>query len=443
MVVCVLVAIAAASIAFALRVTPLQSVTVAGQTVAVGTTSPSLSLSGPGQLDLFGQSMPTRVQFVGPVRPRLVLTNITINDQVAGFLHTNSPARAVAVLGDRLAAGWRRYFAWEIVFAAIGALLLLGLIAGWRRTSWRRRLAIIVGGLVVVEGLNLGLIMLTAYSAPRILHGVDSLSQLVGQSRQAAIPAAAGPRVQGVQAVVIGDSTAAGLGNPLVAHPTAADRACHRSADAYAVDLARVNGWTVENLACSGATVRHGLLGPQDAGSGKLAPQVAELKRIAGAPPIIVSIGANDMQWADMVRLCAVGACSDRASAAYFQRSLNTFAGNYYDLLRQLTDLSGHPPVIVNLYYAPFTPDSACLASFGLTPPRLAVLLERLDALNSVLAEGAKTFGYASVSPDFSGHELCTPQPYVQGPGDPAPFHPNAYGQLAIALADERALSGP
>ena len=30
--------------------------------------------------------------------------------------------------------------------------------------------------------------------------------------------------------------------------------------------------------------------------------------------------------------------------------------------------------------------------------------------------------------------------PYVQGPGDPAPLHPTAAGELAIALADQQVL---
>ena len=57
-----------------------------------------------------------------------------------------------------------------------------------------------------------------------------------------------------------------------------------------------------------------------------------------------------------------------------------------------------------------------------------------------MLANGAETFGFRSVRPDFAGHELCTDQSYVQGPDDAAPLHPNARGQLVIALADERAL---
>ena len=68
------------------------------------------------------------------------------------------------------------------------------------------------------------------------------------------------------------------------------------------------------------------------------------------------------------------------------------------------------------------------------------MLLDRLGALNAVIANGAETFGYRTAQPDFSGHELCAPQPYVQGLDEPAPLHPNARGQLVIALAAERAI---
>ena len=68
-----------------------------------------------------------------------------------------------------------------------------------------------------------------------------------------------------------------------------------------------------------------------------------------------------------------------------------------------------------------------------------------LHALNKVLAGGAQATSQISVQPDFTGHALCDPGPYVQGAKDPAPFHPTAAGQLAIALADEQALqrAGP
>jgi hypothetical protein len=77
------VLVAFASITVALLVTPLQSVSTAGQTVRVGAAAPTLSAAGPGELDLFGQRLPTAIRFLGPVRPRLPLNSITLNQQLA------------------------------------------------------------------------------------------------------------------------------------------------------------------------------------------------------------------------------------------------------------------------------------------------------------------------------------------------------------------------
>ena len=435
--------ITVASIAFGLRVTPLQSVSALGQTVAVGTASPTLSLSGPGEVDLFGQPLPTQVRFLGPVRPRLVLTSITINQQVAGLFAPSTHEGSAAALGDRLASGWKRYFLAEIAFVALGASLLLGVVAGWRRHawSWKRTVVTLVGGLVVVEMINVGLIMLTATTAPDILHRVHSLGELVGRSEQAPIQAAPGPTLPGVQAVVLGDSTAAGLGDAPLPHPTPADDACGRSIDAYAVHLGDVNRWDVRNIACGGATIRNGILGPQSVGGQTLPAQLAVAKKAVDASAVVVSVGANDLHWAPMIQLCAASdTCDDRASTAYFQRSLAVFTRNYYELLRQLATLPNHPRVVINLYYAPFDTGADCVP--GLSGAKITVLLDRLAGLNAVLAEGAKTFGYLVVQPDFSGHGVCAEHPYVQGLEGLAPFHPTATGQLVIALADERALLG-
>jgi len=438
-----LVVITVASIAFGLRITPLQSVSALGQTVAVGATTPTASLRGPGEVDLFGQPLPTQARFVGPVRPRLVLTDITLNQQVAGLFAPETRAGSAAALGDQLASGWKRYFAWEITFVAVGALLLLGMVAGWRRHvwSWRKTLVTVLGSLLVVEAVNVGLIMLTASTASNVLHDVHSLGELVGRSDQPPLAAAPGPPLRGVQAIVMGDSTAAGLGGTRLPDPSAEDQACGRSADAYGVLLGRVNRWSVRNLACSGATIRSGLLGSQTAGGVSIPAQLAVAKRAVDASAVVIGVGANDLNWGPMIRLCAVSVtCDDRASTVFFQRQLSAFARDYYELLRQVTGLPDDPKVVINLYYAPFAPTADCLT--GLTPAKVAVLLDRLDALNAVLADGAKTFGYLSVKPDFTGHGLCSDQPYVQGLRDAAPFHPNGTGQLVIALADERALLG-
>jgi hypothetical protein len=435
---------AAVAIGVALKVAPLQTVTVAGQVIKVGTTAPTLSFSGPGEIDLFGQSLPTHIQFLGPVRPRLQLTQITINSELTNFVQGAGPAGAERILGDRLASGWIDYFAWETGLTAVGSLILLGALAGWRRLPHRTTLKLLAGGLVLTEVINLGAIMLTAYTAPSTLRQVRSLSQLVGSERTVTDARKGVPVPPGVRLVVIGDSTAAGAGLPWVHDASRADQACGRSTDSYAEDLARSNGWQVMNLACNSATISQGLLGPEGRGGETEPAQIDALQRATHASAVIVSVGADDLDWAAMLRLCAVAkTCNDKATTAYFQQQLHSFSKNYLQLLDQLAALPSHPQVIINRYYNPFDLQLSCLSRVGLTAAKMRTLSSRLATLNAVLAKGAVEFGFTSVKPDFTGHQLCTTQPYVQGLGDSAPFHPTAMGQLAIALADQAALNSP
>jgi lysophospholipase L1-like esterase len=438
-----LVVLACAAIAVALQVTPPQTVTVAGQVIQVSATAPNLSLSGPGEIDLFGQSLPTSIRFRGPVRPRLQLSQISINGELTTLVEGTHGASAERILGARLAEGWKRYFAWETGVTAAVTLVLVGALAGWRRVPGRATVELLAAGLLIAEALNVGAIMATTYTAPALLRQVHSLNELVGssQARPPRIDPAGGP-LRRVQAVIIGDSTAAGAGLALAPGPLA--HACGRSADSYAADLSAVNGWKVLNLACDGATIANGLLGPQVRGGTRLPPQLAEAERASRASVIIVSVGADDLNWAAVVRYCAAAPnCNDRATEAYFQQQLASFSRDYLDLLSRLAQLPAHPQVIINRYYNPFGASPGCLGRAGLTQANLATLTSRLATLNEVLARGAAQFRFSSPQPDFTGHELCAPQPYVQGLGAAAPFHPTAAGQLAIALADQAVLGQP
>ena len=439
-----LVAVAAVAIVVALLVTPMQTVTVAGQVIRLGTTAPRLSTSGPGEVDLFGQSLPTIMRFTGPVRPRLELAQITIDSELANFAQGASPRSATHLLGTRLNQGWMRYFAWEGAIAGLTALTITGAVAGWRRLPAGPTAQLLVAGFLLTEVVNLGAIGLAAHSAQNALRQVRTLNQLVGSEPAPPAASADGPPLPGIQAVVIGDSTAAGAGLPLVTDPSVVDRACGRSSESYAEDLARADNWKVMNLACSGATILRGVLGPQHHyGYGLTVPaQLDAAVRAPGATVVIVSVGADDLQWSAIVEYCATAPhCDDRASAAYFQQKLAAFSKDYFQLLSQLTTLRGGPSVIINSYYDPFGTDLSCVAGRGLTAAKVRILNSRLATLNKVLSTGAAEFGYASVQPSFAGHQLCSPQPYVQGPGALAPFHPTAAGQLAIALADQVALT--
>ena len=155
--------------------------------------------------------MATRPQFTGPIRPRLALEHITIDSQVVAMLRTDGPQQVELTLSQQLAAGWERYFLWETLVAAGFAAIPLIAVAALRGKPaiWK----LLASGVAVVCVVNVGGILLTASGTPRVLRSVKTLDDLVGVDpiRE---PAPVGKPQPGVQAVVIGDSTAAGWACP-------------------------------------------------------------------------------------------------------------------------------------------------------------------------------------------------------------------------------------
>ncbi|MFC3897094.1 GDSL-type esterase/lipase family protein [Lentzea rhizosphaerae] len=381
------------------------------------------------------------MHFDGPVRPRLALSRITLNSEIANFVASREAEDSVNALGRALAVGWKRYFLLQTLIAGVFALLLAGAVVGWMRLSRRRTVVVLLASLLCVEAVNVGAVMIGARTAQDRLREVDSLAALVGRTPLPGVPPAAEPELGAVDALVLGVSVATGAGLPAVAEPTAQARACGRSADAFAAKLAAVNRWRVVNLACGGATITAGVAGSQQLGDVVVPPQLAVAKKSERAQVVIVSIGANDVGWSSLLRLCAVTpSCDNNASTAYFQQQLAEFSLNYEQLLLRLRALPVHPQILINLYFDPFGGSQDCLAEHGLTPAMQKSLLALLHSLNEVLRRGAEAAGATPVRPDFTGHGLCDPQPYVQDVNAAAPFHPTAAGQLAIALADQQAL---
>jgi hypothetical protein len=127
----------------------------------------------------------------------------------------------------------------------------------------------------------------------------------------------------------------------------------------------------VLNLACSGATVQNGLLGAQVLRNGQVAPpQLGEAARATHAKVIVVSVGADDVEWSIMTRLCVASTvCNDKVSGAFFSKLIGDFTRSYYELLGDLAALPGSPAVLINQYYSPFGPDLSCLPKVeGLVP---------------------------------------------------------------------------
>lgn len=193
--------ITAGAIWLALRITPLQTVSAAGQTAQVGATLPNASVQGPGELDLFGQVMATKPQFTGPIRPRLALDHITIDPQVVQMLRSDGPQKVELTLSQQLASGWERYFLWETLIAAgFAAVPLIAVAAVRKRPKIWRMLA---GGLAVVCAVNVGGILLTASGTPKVLRSVKTLDDLVGADPMAE-PGPIGGAQPGVEAALTG-----------------------------------------------------------------------------------------------------------------------------------------------------------------------------------------------------------------------------------------------
>lgn len=373
-----------------------------------------------------------------------------------------------AAVGGALARGWGDFFLRLLAAASLlgGVLHLLwtavtgmspGALHRWRPKRAGRGLAVAVATSLVVTGSAAGL---TVVSARDQLAGVQSLADLTGTAPLVPAASPAPAEIHDVTVAVIGDSTAAGVGNAPLADPHGFDETCGRSGDAYAVVLASALRVAVANLACSSATIATGLLAPQVEGNDAMPAQVGVLRSLPALRVVVVSIGANDIGWSDFLRACyGLPRCDDQVSASLARSRIERFRLELTQLLVQLSALPTRPKVVIAGYYDPFGEQVDCPAlldphrpdvpppGYGFATPSVSRDAERvvrekvgplrsfLAQLNTLLGQGAAAFGFDSVPPTFAGHELCSAQPWVQGMSERYPFHPNAAGELAIAAS--------
>src|SRR5580704_5504695 len=136
-----------ASIEISLLVSPSQNLEAGGQSLALSA-GPSASASGPGTLELFGQSIPTTQQFSGPIRPRLLWAEVTHYDELLAAL------RDPGDLGQTLRDGWSAYFVRELFITVLAATLLAALGLALLRRPWQLIVAGVVLAGVVAGGID-------------------------------------------------------------------------------------------------------------------------------------------------------------------------------------------------------------------------------------------------------------------------------------------------
>lgn len=280
--------------------------------------------------------------------------------------------------------------------------------------------------------------------------------------------------------VSLGDSVASGEGVPdkplnLVSGRAAQwqNRQCHRSALAGPAVAARrlevldpKTTVTFVHLACSGATVDQGLLGPYQGiePGAPLDPQIQAMRELLGdreIDAVLISIGANDVRFATIVEKCLQDEpCYDfdnpTSAASLFESLVVSLPGKYDDVAAALAEAEDPVPatrVMLTEYFDPTRDEygSACdgemltesvpLPIRAAAYPHLSITAfealwaseNMLTRLNAAGSSATSRHGWQRVTGPFASfrnHGYCAPDHWVVQLSESAARQFDRYGTL-------------
>jgi lysophospholipase L1-like esterase len=225
---------------------------------------------------------------------------------------------------------------------------------------------------------------------------------------------------------------------------------CRRSENAYSQVITNRFDFTGGStfVACSGATVSD-LTDPNSSNTGEQ-PQLDALNKDTSLATI--SIGGNDLGFAEIVQACIVNGAGGLPGVSKCQDKYEPqMSGRLADLKKKLSvqyqamkDKAPNARIIIMGYPHLFVDNPG--DSFGnlLFKEDQIWMNEKGTQLNAMLKATAEEAGVEFVDPSFAfkGHELGSKDPWINdldfgGPGimlvDPGSFHPNAQGQSVMA----------
>jgi len=425
-----------------LWLTPSQHVEAFDQNFAIGAQPPSLTLYGQARMTELGLPVPLQDTWsYGPYRLQASanLLNLKGPSLQSGGRHD----------GMNIVDGWKAYLFWgTLIFAGIALGLWLLVFKFVRRELLPRRriLACVVAVALTVTAFagfeaagTVGLVGLTHAKLGDIFEPENVYVPPVSKHQKPDTVS---------EGAVLGESVAShlgGTGNPRLP--------CLRSADSLAYWLTQFTSDSWRNLACSGATIPEGLMGPQPYGStGLMEPQVDQLARIKNLKRWVLVMGPDDVGWTFQMGLCYFTAsCNNTLGETDFSLRLSRFAINYAKLLKRLSELPTHPAGYIVLQYQLMSPaavlNPGCLDAWNLTQDEIQQMRDYVDQLNQVLVNGATQYHYTVVTPHLN--ELCSgprvSQDIYQVLDKPGQFnhyaaHPTPQGERKIARAVLRVL---
>lgn len=224
-----------------------------------------------------------------------------------------------------------------------------------------------------------------------------------------------------VDYAALGDSYSSGVGAP----PYDLDPACQRSSRGYPPLWAAAHHLaSFEFAACSGAKT-----------ADVLATQISVLQ--SNTDLVTITIGGNDAGFGPVLQTCTL-ATSDRSCAtavdiaeAFAQSVLPERLDRTYAAIRRAAP---HARVIVLGYPRLFDLAPSCTDPYAPNLARRRKINHSADVLNDVIYEAVSRqsgFSFSDVRDRFTGHGVCSIDPWINGPSVPSlvgPYHPNEIG---------------
>ena len=229
------------------------------------------------------------------------------------------------------------------------------------------------------------------------------------------------PVVKAGHYVALGDSYSSGVGTGVY---DTASGACQRSPLSYPpLWVAQHHPASFAFVACSGAKT-----------ADVRANQIPALQPTTEV--VTITIGGNDAGFGPVLQTCTA-AESDRtclgavdAAEAFERTVLRERLARTYAAIRAAAP---HAHVIVLGYPRLFELTPRCADPLAPNLTRRQKLNEGADVLNSVIHSVSQQHGlsFTDVRDRFAGHGVCSANPWINGPSEPAsvgPYHPNQTG---------------
>jgi lysophospholipase L1-like esterase len=216
--------------------------------------------------------------------------------------------------------------------------------------------------------------------------------------------------------VALGDSFSSGVGTGSYTLSSS----CRRGVFAYPYLVSQQRPNTaLEFVACSGATT-----------SGLMASQIQAVT--ATTTIVTVTIGGNDIRFADLIVQCTLGDCS--ATLDSTRATLSSFLvprlDTVYGAIRSQAAIGAK---VVVLGYPRIFTTGGCFGTWGISATERTKANQLADSLDQVIGARAVAFGftYKTAIGPFSTHAVCSGSPWLNGLNifnTTESYHPNRNG---------------